>query len=213
MIITHIVYFFKEKCYNDDGDCMKTIMNNINNTYVIKKSKFISFLIKINNEDDAKKEIEAINKKYKDATHICYAYITNNKEIATDNGEPTGTAGIPILNILKKNNLDNILAVVVRYFGGIKLGANGLIRAYSSSINDLVKESELKDLVDAYKVHFLISYDKVKILDNLLKDSIITYKEFDINVIYECIIRCCDIDIIKNNCIQYKILDTLKIAF
>src|SRR5574344_1249095 len=190
MIITHIVYFFKEKCYNDDGDCMKTIMNNINNTYVIKKSKFISFLIKINNEDDAKKEIEAINKKYKDATHICYAYITNNKEIATDNGEPTGTAGIPILNILKKNNLDNILAVVVRYFGGIKLGANGLIRAYSSSINDIVK-----------------------ILDNLLKDSIITYTEFDINVIYECIIRCCDIDIIKNNCIQYKILDTLKIAF
>lgn len=213
MIITHIVYFFKENWYNESGDIMKTIESNINGTSIINKSKFISFLIKVNNEDDIKKELDKINKEYKDADHICYGYIVNNKEYASDNGEPSGTAGLPILNILKKNDLNDILAVVVRYFGGIKLGANGLIRAYSSCVNDLVKDSILKDIVDAYKVNFSISYDKVKVIDKLLKDSIITYKEFDINVIYEAIIKVEDIDIIKNNSINYNIIDKIKTSF
>ena len=100
---------------------------------VINKSKFITTLIPIESQEDAQKNIEIINKKYSDATHNCYAYISN--EIATeqrfsDDGEPQGTAGIPMLEVLKKRKMYMTLAVVTRYFGGIKLGAGGLVQAY-----------------------------------------------------------------------------------
>ena len=190
---------------------MYTISKNMTLTKEINKSKFISYLIKINDVDDVKKELDKLKENYKDATHICYAYIVDGKEKASDDGEPSGTAGKPILEILKKNNLDHVLAVVVRYFGGIKLGAGGLLRAYANSVNDLIKTSELKELVDGYKVKFETPYDKISYIDN--KNINILYKEFDLNVIYEAIIKKEDIDDIKNISVNFEIIGNIKTSF
>jgi len=131
---------------------MYSIKESIENTIIIKKSKFITKLIKVNTIDEVSKYLEEIKKEFKDSTHICYAYIVNGNEKFSDDGEPSGTAGLPILNILKKNNLTNVLAVVIRYFGGIKLGAGGLVRAYSNSANDTLKLAEVVDLAEGYLV-------------------------------------------------------------
>ena len=190
---------------------MKTIAKNINDIKEINKSKFINYLIKVDSIESINKELDKIKNQYNDATHICYAYILDGKEKASDDGEPSGTAGKPILEILKKHELNHVLAVVVRYFGCIKLGAGGLVRAYANAINDLVKQSELKELVDGYIIKFSIPYDKVNLIDNM--NINITYKEFDLNVIYEAIIKEENIGKIRNIAIEFEILDKIKTSF
>lgn len=114
-----------------------TISNNIENEITVKKSKFICNLIKIETQQEAEEQIKIIKKKYYDARHNCVAYRVQENdgifEKASDDGEPSGTAGGPMLNILQKNNLCNVLVVVTRYFGGVLLGTGGLVRAYSES--------------------------------------------------------------------------------
>ena len=112
---------------------MHTIKENIINEIVIQKSRFITCLYKINNKDEVNKHLDKIKDDYPFATHYCYAYRLDNIEKCSDDGEPKGTAGTPILHVLQMNNLTNILCVVIRYFGGIKLGAGGLVRAYTNS--------------------------------------------------------------------------------
>ena len=132
-------------------------MNYISNKnsifeYEIKKSKFIAMLFYTESSVEIKNILEKIKKEHSSATHICYAFVileNGIKEKAFDDGEPSSTAGKPILECIKKNNLVNTLIVVVRYFGGIKLGAGGLIRAYASSAK-LVIES-VKDSFSEYK--------------------------------------------------------------
>lgn len=164
---------------------MYSIKNSIENTITIKKSKFITKLYKLNNIEEINKILEQLKKEYKDSTHICYAYIINNQEKCSDDGEPSGTAGLPILNILKKNNLTNILAVVIRYFGGIKLGAGGLVRAYSNSVNDTLKLTDVIELEEGYLVELEFSYDQVKLIDYILNDKTIINKEYNNNIIYK----------------------------
>lgn len=109
----------------------------------IKKSKFIAQIFKINEINGVKKIISKIKEKNKKATHVCFAFrICENgtHEKAFDDGEPSGTAGKPILNVIQKRNLENVLIVVVRYFGGIKLGAGGLVRAYSKAASLVAEE-------------------------------------------------------------------------
>ena len=120
---------------------MKSIEKNIEETYIINKSKFITKLYRIESEEEILNILDNLKKEYKDATHICYAYIISNTKRFNDDGEPGGTAGIPILNVLENNELDYILAVVIRYFGGIKLGAGGLVRAYSNCVSETVKNN------------------------------------------------------------------------
>ena len=98
-------------------------IKNIENTITINKSKFITNLISVNNIDEINYNLNIIKNKYKDATHNCYAYIINNNKRFSDDNEPSGTAGLPILDCLEKNNLNYVLCIVTRYFGGIKLGA------------------------------------------------------------------------------------------
>ncbi len=108
----------------------------------IKKSKFIGYKFNVDNLSDVTKILEELKKEHKKATHICYAYKIvgeNYTEKAFDDGEPSGTAGKPILNVINKQNLSNILIVVVRYFGGIKLGAGGLLRAYTKTASETLK--------------------------------------------------------------------------
>ena len=114
-----------------------TIKSDISSEIVEKKSKFIANLIKVENREEAEEKIKEIKKKYYDARHNCVAYRIVEKdsliEKASDDGEPSGTAGGPMLNILRNQNLANILVVVTRYFGGILLGTGGLVRAYSDA--------------------------------------------------------------------------------
>ncbi len=108
-----------------------------NNEIIIKKSKFIAYLYEINEINCIKDIINNLKIEHKKATHICYAYKLDNNVKYYDDGEPNGTAGKPIYNIIEKKNLNNVLIVVIRYFGGIKLGAGGLFRAYSNSASEL----------------------------------------------------------------------------
>ena len=111
----------------------KTIEKNISAELVEKKSKFIANIFYIESKEEAEEIIKNTNKKYHDARHNCYAYrVFNNEEIiekSSDDGEPSGTAGAPMLTIISKNNLINILVIVTRYFGGILLGTGGLVKA------------------------------------------------------------------------------------
>ena len=117
--------------------------------WIIKKSEFICTLIPCNDPNDIDTIIHQYQDKYHDATHNCIAYIVGNQKKANDNGEPSGTAGLPMLDVLEKNELTNIIAIVTRYFGGIKLGAGGLTRAYRQSVADALK-------MNARKVHQLL---------------------------------------------------------
>ena len=164
---------------------MYSILNNIENTITIKKSKFITKLYRINSISEINDILSNLNKEYKDSTHICYAYIIDNKEKCFDDGEPSATAGLPILNVLKKNNLSNILAVVIRYFGGIKLGVGGLSHAYSSSIIETLKLSSIIELTIGYLIEIEFSYDNVKLIDYILYDKKIIDKIYKDNIIYK----------------------------
>ena len=162
---------------------MKSIKSNINNKIIINKSEFICELIKINDYTKVEEELKLLRNKYKDATHYCYAYIIDDKKKSSDDGEPGGTAGVPIMESLNKKDLNNILCVVIRYFGGIKLGAGGLIRAYRKAVNDCLEKCELIDLINGYYIELEIPYEKQKDLEYLLKDNY--QKEYKENVLYK----------------------------
>ena len=162
---------------------MKSIQKEITSEIIINKSKFITILTNINDIDKVKEKLEEIKKQYKDATHYCYAYIINNHERCSDNGEPSGTAGMPILNVLKQNDLTNILCVVIRYFGGIKLGAGGLIRAYSTSASVALNKATITNIVNGYNITIEFSYNNIKQIDYLLKNIDIK-KDYQTNITY-----------------------------
>ncbi len=119
-----------------------TISENVEYVLTEKKSKFIANLIKISSQEEAEEVIKKYKKQYHDARHNCIAYrVQENDQIiekSSDDGEPSGTAGAPMLNILQKNNLCNVLIIVTRYFGGILLGTGGLVRAYSDALNGAI---------------------------------------------------------------------------
>lgn len=116
-------------------------MNLINYSQIeIKKSKFISYYYQIDNIDEVKMILEDLRKEHKKAKHIVYAYKFDNTAGKSDDKEPSGTAGLPLFNILEKNNLNNKMLVVVRYFGGIKLGAGPLSRAYGNAGRAAIKK-------------------------------------------------------------------------
>ena len=164
---------------------MKTIKDNYENEIIIKNSRFICYLIKINSADidEILNKIKSIHPK---ATHHCYGYIYDDIKKSSDDGEPGGTAGLPILNVLEKENLNHILAIVVRYFGGIKLGAGGLVRAYTKSVTETLKISEYIELVKGLKISLKFNYNEEKNINYILKDSYISKKEYQDDIYYEC---------------------------
>ena len=115
---------------------MKLIKESI---YEIKKSKFYAFNYNVESIDEINQILEILKKEHKKAKHIVYAYKIDGIEKKYDDGEPSGTAGLPLYNIINKKDLNHILIVVVRYFGGIKLGAGGLLRAYNTAGSDVTK--------------------------------------------------------------------------
>lgn len=175
---------------------MKSIITNIEKEYIVNKSKFITKLYKVTTEKQIIDILEQLKKEYKDSTHICYAYIIDNVKRFNDDGEPGGTAGMPILNALENNELNYILAVVIRYFGGIKLGAGGLVRAYSNSVSETLKNN-IKNLEQNIRIEIVFDYSNSKKIDFLLKD-IIKDKYFGNNVRYEFLIPLETYNTIKN---------------
>lgn len=165
---------------------MKSIKEITEHPLVIKKSEFICTLIPLNDENKINETIGFYKEKYKDATHNCIAYLVGTKERANDDGEPSGTAGLPMLNVLKKQELSNIIAIVTRYFGGIKLGAGGLTRAYSQAVAEALKEANIveKHLIDVYDVS--LDYSFTKKFEHLLKVNAIDCinKEYSDQVTY-----------------------------
>lgn len=113
----------------------------MSNEIIINKSRFIAYKFELENLDEVKLHLETLKKEYKKANHFCYAYVYNKEVVSekcSDDKEPSGTAGYPILNVIKKKNLTNVLVVVVRFFGGIKLGAGGLTRAYTKAASSVL---------------------------------------------------------------------------
>lgn len=194
---------------------MYEINENVVKRLEIKKSIFITCLFRIDNEDEIKEILENIKQEYKDATHYCYAYILNKKMKSSDDGEPGGTAGVPILEVLIKKNITNILCVVIRYFGGIKLGTGGLVRAYTKSVKEALEIIKLLELTPSLKIEIIFSYDKLKLIDNILKDICIIDKYFNEDVKYIINIECSNkeiIDKLNNICNSLSIIEKSTIT-
>jgi len=190
---------------------MQTIKNNTQNEIIIKNSKFICYLYKVKDINEINNILNNIKEEHKDATHHCYAYILDNIKKSSDDGEPGGTAGIPILKVLENNNLNYVLAIVVRYFGGIKLGAGGLVRAYTKSVTSTITEDNIVILIQGYNIDIEFNYNQVKEIDYLLKNININKKEFNTNIKYNIDIPNDFLEIIKNNNITYKIIKEIYI--
>lgn len=164
---------------------MNTISKNEENTIILKKSKFICKIYYVNDIYEINNILEDLRKEYKDATHICYAYIMHNKEKAYDDGEPSKTAGMPILEILKKKDLENVLCVVIRYFGGVKLGAGGLIRAYSNSVRETIDKVDIIPYKEYIELSIESNYDNKKLLEAIAKDYEVISKDYKDTIVYK----------------------------
>lgn len=141
----------------------KTILEKNTTAEIIeKKSRFIANLFYVETPQEAEDKIKQIKKKYYDAKHNCFAYITlNGNEIqkkCSDDGEPSGTAGAPMLEILEKQSIYNVVVIVTRYFGGILLGTGGLVRAYSDSLKEAIKKSTLVEQEPGYEAEIKLPY-------------------------------------------------------
>ncbi|MEE0024445.1 YigZ family protein [Methanobrevibacter sp.] len=168
---------------------MKTIAKAVESEINVKKSQFICHLFPTKTKKESKEIILKVNEQYSDATHNCTAYIVSDGEGFDDDGEPGGTAGKPMINVLRKNDLHNVTAVVTRYFGGIKLGAGGLVRAYSKSVLEAINEAEILE-VELYDVYTLIfEYSDIKLADNEVRNNNleITNKEYSDKVTYDVV--------------------------
>ena len=161
------------------------IKEECTNTIVIEKSRFITYLEYCENEEQYKEYLKTIKKKHYDATHVCSAFLGKDTRRSSDDGEPSDTAGVPMLSCLDKHGMENTAAFVVRYFGGIKLGAGGLIRAYSSSVSEAIKQADLVEdrIFNQYTI--TLNYETANRVDYLLnKECEEVETEYSENVKY-----------------------------
>ena len=163
-----------------------SVKEKVETQIVEKKSKFIASLIPVQSKQNIEEELQKIKKTYHDARHNCYAYrVLEEQKIqerASDDGEPAGTAGAPMLELLRGSNLVNVLVVVTRYFGGILLGTGGLVKAYSDSTSKAIQEAQKIELNKVAELKIIISYPELDKLKHYLKQiqgkiEKISYKE------------------------------------
>lgn len=198
---------------------MNTIEKVIEFTHIIKKSVFTCTLIPVNSIEEVNEHLRQIRKKYYDATHNCYSYILTDKDNnfiikASDDGEPSQTAGVVILDVLKKNDLTNVLAVVTRYFGGIKLGAGGLVRAYSSSTSEAVKIATIVPIIKKVNMQLTFEYLYTNEILKLFKNYLEVASKYETNVSITFEIPQEDINFLSDklitltkNCIDIKVFN------
>ncbi|MEE1143455.1 MAG: YigZ family protein [Bacteroidales bacterium] len=170
-----------------------TIEKSVESIYKEKGSKFLSFLYPVSSVDEVKEYLTQLKKKYYDATHHCYAYIIGyDKETfrMNDDGEPSSTAGKPIYGQLQSNDLTNVLLVVVRYFGGTKLGVSGLIKAYKESSAECIALAQIVERQVKNKYNIYFAYEDMNVVMNILKQNNAEQKNqiFDLNCQIEVLI-------------------------
>lgn len=155
-------------------DIYKTIKSPSEGTYTEKRSKFLAFAFPVSSVDEVKQLVADYQKKYYDARHVCYAYMlgAERKEFrANDNGEPSGTAGKPILGQINSNELTDILIIVVRYFGGVKLGTSGLIVAYRQAAAEAITSAEIIEKTVDEDVTFFFEYPFMNDVMRIVKEE------------------------------------------
>lgn len=164
---------------------MNSIRSQVTQSLIIQKSEFIGILVPLQSKQEIVTKLEQVKQQYPNATHYCYAYIYDQKKYCSDDGEPSGTAGMPILNVLEKRSLNHILCIVVRYFGGIKLGAGGLVRAYTKASTQVLMQAELTEIRKGYRIQCTFPYLHTKQINYLLKTATIVTKQFTEVVTYQ----------------------------
>lgn len=188
---------------------MKFIQGNYENTIVIQKSKFIAEAYRVDSVEEIEAILTSIRKKYYDATHHCFAYrLKDNIQKMSDDGEPAKTAGAPILDVILKQDITNILIVVTRYFGGILLGAGGLVRAYSGAASAVLEQTNFYKLEEQNKFQITCSYSSYQTILKTMKYIQIEKTSFLTEV---TILGFCKKDFfskLKEDFYTYKIADT-----
>jgi len=155
-------------------DSFRTISQPSEGIYTEKRSKFLAFAIPVENVEEIKDIVAQYQKKYYDARHVCYAYMLGAERTefrANDNGEPSGTAGKPILGQINSNELTNILIIVVRYFGGIKLGTSGLIVAYKQAAAEAIAAAEIIERTVDTDITFMFEYPFMNDVMRIVKEE------------------------------------------
>ena len=155
-------------------DTFLTIKAPSQATYTEKRSKFLAFAFPVSTIDEIKGKVAEFQKKYYDARHVCYAYMIGSERTvfrANDNGEPSGTAGKPILGQINSNNLTDILIIVVRYFGGVKLGTGGLIVAYRAAAAEAIANAEIIEKKVELSVSFNFEYPYMNDVMRIVKEE------------------------------------------
>ena len=163
---------------------MFSIKNNDRYEEIIKYSKFISLIFRVYSKEEVNKILNEIKKEYQNATHYCYGYVIDNDIKSSDDGEPSKTAGIPILNQILNNHLNYTLIIVIRYFGGVKLGAGPLTRAYAKVARNVINKNNIVTLEKGYNININFNYNDIKDVEYILGNSKIINKTFDNDIIY-----------------------------
>lgn len=196
------------------SDTYKTIEKLAEGTYSEKRSKFLAFAIPVHSLDEVKEHLKYYEKKYFDARHVCYAYMlgadrTNFR--ANDNGEPSGTAGRPILGQINSFGLTDILLLVVRYFGGIKLGTSGLIVAYKAAAQEALNAAVIIEKTVDAEVTFIFEYSFMNDVMRIVKEESpeIISQDFDNNCRMTLRIRKSQFDRLKD---RLQKVETLRIS-
>lgn len=156
------------------SDTFKTIKGIAKSIFTEKRSKFLAFAIPVESVEEVKAIVSEYQKEYYDARHVCYAYMLGAERLdfrANDNGEPSSTAGKPILGQINSNELTNILVIVVRYFGGIKLGTSGLIVAYRQAAADAIAEAEVIEKTVDEDISFIFEYPFLNDVMRIVKEE------------------------------------------
>jgi len=151
-----------------------TVKQDGTHEIIIQKSRFIGYISRVTSEEEAQLFIQTIKKKHYDATHNCSAYLIGEHDQiqkANDDGEPSGTAGVPMLEVLKKLSLKNTAVVITRYFGGVKLGAGGLIRAYSRATSETIKSTGIVKCELMQIVSISINYQQLGKIENYIRQT------------------------------------------
>lgn len=149
----------------------KTLAAPVEYLLEIKKSRFIGRVEPILSYEEGMQKVEALRKKHPEATHVCFSLLAKGQVRQSDDGEPSGTAASPMLNVLQHKDLDNVLATVVRYFGGVKLGAGGLVRAYSQAISEPLQDATYTDLTLPAQMQLAIAFEHESLLRHLAEQQ------------------------------------------
>ncbi|MDR1091039.1 MAG: YigZ family protein [Prevotella sp.] len=196
-------------------DIYKTIADTSKAIYTEKRSKFIAYAIPVRSTEDVKKEVDKLKKEFYDARHICWAYMLGADRLefrANDDGEPSGTAGKPILGQINSNELTNILIAVIRYFGGIKLGTGGLIVAYKEAAAEVIANAGIVEKTVDVQVSFGFEYPFMNDVMKIVKDlePAILEQSYDMNCSMTLEIRKARFDELRNRLEKVESLNFIE---